>query len=58
VLREVSKLRPQEVRDFLMAHPGEFSGLTMHEACKYLPEDMQRELGMKVKPKKSASKAR
>jgi 3-methyladenine DNA glycosylase AlkD len=58
VLREVSKLRPEEVRDFLMAHPGEFSGLTMGEACKYLPEEMQRELGMKVKPKKSVAKAR
>lgn len=58
VLREVSKLRPEEVRDFLMAHPGEFSGLTMREACKYLPEEMQRELGMKVKHKKTAAKAR
>ncbi len=51
VLREVSKLRPEDVRDFLFAHHGEFSGLTMREACKYLPEEMQRELGTKPKPK-------
>lgn len=36
VCREVSKVRPELVRDFLSANEGKMSGLTLREACKFL----------------------
>ena len=42
VLREVSKRRPELVRDFLLQHAGACSGLTWREATKYLPAAMAR----------------
>jgi 3-methyladenine DNA glycosylase AlkD len=44
VLREVSKQRPALVRDFLVEHGPECSGVTWREAVKYLPKTMQREV--------------
>jgi len=44
VLREVSKKRPELVREFLLAHGGRASGLTWREATKYLPAAAKREL--------------
>ena len=44
VLREVSKKRPALVRDFLLPHAANASGVTWREATKYLPAAMQREL--------------
>jgi 3-methyladenine DNA glycosylase AlkD len=46
VLREVSKKRPELVRDFLLAHGARASGLTRREAMKYLPKDMLRLLDL------------
>ena len=40
VLREVSKKRPELVRDFLAEHGARASGLTRREASKYLPAGM------------------
>jgi 3-methyladenine DNA glycosylase AlkD len=37
VLREVSKKRPDLVRDFVTAHGDQMSGLTKREAMKYVP---------------------
>lgn len=42
VLREVSKKRPALVRDFLLEHAGDCSGVTWREATKYLPAAMSR----------------
>ncbi len=44
VLREVSKQRPALVRDFLLEHAGECSGVTWREAVKYLPAAMARDV--------------
>jgi 3-methyladenine DNA glycosylase AlkD len=44
VLREVSKKRPTLVRDFLLEHAGECSGVTWREAIKYLPATMMRDV--------------
>jgi 3-methyladenine DNA glycosylase AlkD len=41
VLREVSKKRPELVRDFLLAHGARASGVTWREATKYLPPAMK-----------------
>lgn len=42
VLREVSKKRPELVVQFLRAHPGEASGLTLREATKHLPAKLRK----------------
>jgi 3-methyladenine DNA glycosylase AlkD len=39
VLREVSKKRPQLVRDWLRPRRARLSGVTLREAVKYLPDD-------------------
>jgi 3-methyladenine DNA glycosylase AlkD len=44
VLREVSKKRPELVRDFLLRHGERASGVTTREAIKYLPPAMRRQL--------------
>jgi 3-methyladenine DNA glycosylase AlkD len=44
VLREVSKKRPELVRDFLLAHGARASGVTWREATKYIPAPMKREV--------------
>ncbi len=41
VLREVSKQRPELVRDFLLAHAPGCSGVTWRAAIKYLPARMR-----------------
>jgi 3-methyladenine DNA glycosylase AlkD len=43
VLREVSKKRPELVRDFLVSRGARASGVTWREATKYLPASMKRE---------------
>lgn len=45
VLREVSKQRPALVRDFLLAHAPDCSGVTWREAVKYLPAGMVDHIG-------------
>lgn len=54
VLREVSKKRPELVRDFLLAHGARTSGLTRREATKYLPKEMLAALDAGAKPKAKA----
>lgn len=44
VLREVSKKRPALVRDFLLEHAADCSGVTWREAIKYLPATMTRDV--------------
>ncbi len=44
VLREVSKKRPELVRDFFREHGARASGLTRREGTKYLPDAMKRGL--------------
>jgi 3-methyladenine DNA glycosylase AlkD len=44
VLREVSKKRPDLVRDFLLAHGTKASGVTWREATKYLPANAKRQV--------------
>jgi 3-methyladenine DNA glycosylase AlkD len=44
VLREVSKKRPELVRDFFLQHGARASGLTRREGTKYLPAAMKRQL--------------
>ena len=38
ILRDTSRKRPELVRDFVAAHRGEMSGLTLREATRRLPE--------------------
>ena len=40
----MSKKRPELVRDFLLAHGLQASGITWREAVKYLPAAMRREV--------------
>ena len=44
VLRDTSKKRPELAYEFLSAHIGEVSGLTLREGSKYLPERQREEL--------------
>jgi 3-methyladenine DNA glycosylase AlkD len=44
VLREVSKKRPELVRDFLLRHADRVSDLIGNEATKFLPPPMLRQL--------------
>jgi 3-methyladenine DNA glycosylase AlkD len=46
VLREVSKTRPKLVYEFIRAHQGEMSGLTLREGAKYLSDAQRRALGL------------
>jgi 3-methyladenine DNA glycosylase AlkD len=46
VLREVSKKRPQLVRDFLLTNRERSSALTLGEGAKYLPAGTRHELGL------------
>ena len=46
VLREVSKNRPKLVYDFIRAHKGEMSGLTLREGAKYLSDAQRKTLGL------------
>jgi 3-methyladenine DNA glycosylase AlkD len=44
VLREVSKQRPELVRDFFVEHGARASGLSLREGTKYLPKRHQAEV--------------
>jgi 3-methyladenine DNA glycosylase AlkD len=44
VLRDVSKIRPQHVNEFVRRHMPVISGVTFREAVKYLPELERTEL--------------
>jgi 3-methyladenine DNA glycosylase AlkD len=43
-LREVSKVRPEPVAEYVRRHMAVISGVTFREAVKYLPEPEQGEL--------------
>ena len=43
-LREVSKVRPKPVSDYILRHVSVDSGATFREAVKYLPEPDQSQL--------------
>ena len=46
VLRETSKQRPAIVFEFLRAHRGDVSGLTLREGAKFLSDEQRRSLGL------------
>lgn len=43
-LREVSKVRPEQVASYVRRHISVISGVTFREAVKYLPDPDQSEL--------------